>query len=73
LIRAHDLPVPYRIWQRKPIFKIAVDRQHFAENSREVGLRVGNTWRRALVTWFANPWPRIVQELQNGERLVEVR
>ena len=38
-----------------------------------VWLRVGNTSRRALLAWFTGVLPTMVNDLQNGERLVEVR
>ena len=38
-----------------------------------VWLRVGNTSRRALLAWFNSVLPAIISDLQNGERLVEVR
>jgi predicted nuclease of predicted toxin-antitoxin system len=37
-----------------------------------VWLRVGNTSNRGLLKWFAPLWPRIVEALERGERLVEV-
>ena len=40
-LRPHDLPALNRGGLRKPAFKDAVDRQHFAEESREVGGGVG--------------------------------
>lgn len=38
-----------------------------------VWLRVGNTSRRALISWLGPFLPAIVGDLQKGERLVEVR
>ena len=38
-----------------------------------VWLRVGNTSRRALLIWFTAFLPSIINDLQRGERLVEVR
>ncbi|MBI3874565.1 MAG: DUF5615 family PIN-like protein [Verrucomicrobia bacterium] len=38
-----------------------------------VWLRVGNTSRQALLTWFVSVLPTIISDLNNGERLVEVR
>lgn len=38
-----------------------------------VWLRIGNTSRRALLAWFERLLPIIVQKLQQGERLIEVR
>lgn len=38
-----------------------------------VGLRIGNTSRKALIQWFEPLLPQIVQHIQQGERLVEVR
>jgi predicted nuclease of predicted toxin-antitoxin system len=38
-----------------------------------VWLRVGNTSRRALLQWFEPLIPQIVEMLENGERLVELR
>ena len=38
-----------------------------------VWLRVGNTSRRALLSWFTGLLPTMVSDLQSGERLVEVR
>lgn len=38
-----------------------------------VWLRVGNTSRRALLDWFTPLLPAILRDLQEGERLVEVR
>jgi predicted nuclease of predicted toxin-antitoxin system len=37
-----------------------------------VWLRVGNCSNRALRTWFAPLLPKIVEAVQQGERLVEV-
>ena len=36
-------------------------------------LRIGNTSRRALLQWFEPLIPQIVQMLENGERLIELR
>jgi predicted nuclease of predicted toxin-antitoxin system len=38
-----------------------------------VWLRVGNTNRKALLQWFAPLLPEIVQLIQHGDRLIEVR
>ena len=38
-----------------------------------VWLRIGNTSRRALLQWFEPLIPQIVQMLENGERLIELR
>lgn len=38
-----------------------------------VWLRVGNTSRRALLEWFGPLIARIVQLIQQGDRLIEVR
>ena len=38
-----------------------------------VWLRIGNTSRRALLQWFEPLIPELVQLLNRGERLVEVR
>src|SRR5690606_6116403 len=37
-----------------------------------VWLRIGNTSRKALLQWFEPLLPRIVQLIQQGERLIEV-
>ena len=36
-------------------------------------LRIGNTSRRALLQWFESLIPQIVQMVENGERLIELR
>ena len=38
-----------------------------------VWLRVGNSSRRALLTWFEPLLPQIESLIQQGERLIEVR
>ncbi len=38
-----------------------------------VWLRVGNTSRRALLVWLARLLPKIEAEIDNGERIIEVR
>ncbi len=38
-----------------------------------VWLRMGNSSKGALLTWFAALLPSIVNQLETGERLVEVR
>lgn len=52
----------------------------FAERVRRGGpgpavvwLRVGNCSKQALMTWLEPLWPRVVRELEQGARLVEVR
>jgi predicted nuclease of predicted toxin-antitoxin system len=38
-----------------------------------VWLRIGNSSKRVLLTWFDPLLPLIVRKLQQGERLIEVR
>jgi predicted nuclease of predicted toxin-antitoxin system len=38
-----------------------------------IWLRIGNTSRKALLSWFEPLIPQIIQLIQQGERLVEVR
>lgn len=38
-----------------------------------VWLRVGNSSKRALEAWFLPLLPAIIEQLQAGERLIEVR
>ena len=38
-----------------------------------VWLRLGNTSRKALIRWFEPLLPQIVQHIQQGDRLIEVR
>lgn len=38
-----------------------------------VWLRIGNTSRRALLQWLDPLIPQIVQLIQNGDKLIEVR
>ena len=38
-----------------------------------IWLRIGNTSRRALLEWFEPMIPQIVQLIEQGERLIEVR
>jgi predicted nuclease of predicted toxin-antitoxin system len=38
-----------------------------------VWLRVGNSSKRALLTWLEPLWPAIIKKLEEGERLIEVR
>lgn len=38
-----------------------------------VWLRIGNTSRKALLQWFEPLLPQIVQHIQQGDRLIEVR
>jgi len=45
---------------------------HVDQGPKIIWLRVGNTSNRALLEWFAPLWPRIVEALDRGERLVEV-
>jgi predicted nuclease of predicted toxin-antitoxin system len=70
------------IWQRATATGAAIitKDEDFAEWVRRgrpgpsvVWLRVGNTSRRALLAWFTGVLPTMVKDLQNGERLVEVR
>lgn len=70
------------IWQRaiETSAVIITKDEDFAEWVRRgrpgpavVWLRVGNTSRRALLAWFTGVLPTVVKDLQNGERLVEVR
>jgi predicted nuclease of predicted toxin-antitoxin system len=37
-----------------------------------VWLRIGNTSRKALLTWFASMLPKIETALASGEKIVEV-
>lgn len=43
-----------------------------ADGPPVVWIRVGNTTRRALLTWFEGLLPQITQKLNAGENLVEV-
>ena len=70
------------IWQRAITTQsvILTKDEDFAEWVRRgrpgpavVWLRVGNTSRRALLDWFPPLLPAILRDLQEGERLVEVR
>ena len=70
------------IWQRAITTQavIITKDEDFAEWVRRgrpgpsvVWLRVGNTSRRELLDWFTPLLPAILRELQEGERLVEVR
>ena len=36
-------------------------------------LRIGNSSKRALVTWLEPRWPAMVRQLEQGDRLIEVR
>ena len=36
-------------------------------------LRIGNCSRRALLSWFAPLLPAILREIEQGQRLIEVR
>jgi predicted nuclease of predicted toxin-antitoxin system len=45
---------------------------HVGHGPKIVWLRVGNTSNRALMEWVVPLWPRIVEALNRGERLVEV-
>jgi hypothetical protein len=38
-----------------------------------VWVRVGNTSRRASLDWFAPALPEIIQMIERGERLIELR
>jgi predicted nuclease of predicted toxin-antitoxin system len=38
-----------------------------------VWLRLGNTSRKALIQWFEPLLPQIVDHIQQGDRLIEVR
>lgn len=38
-----------------------------------VWLRIGNTRRQALLSWFAGMFPRVIAALDHGWTLVEVR
>ncbi|WP_343162106.1 DUF5615 family PIN-like protein [Phragmitibacter flavus] len=38
-----------------------------------VWLRIGNTSRRALLNWFEPLLPQIIQLIQQGDQLIEVR
>ena len=38
-----------------------------------VWLRVGNTSRRALLQWFEPLLPQVIQLIEQGDRLIEVR
>lgn len=36
-------------------------------------LRCGNTTNRALATWIGERWARVLELLEGGERLIELR
>ena len=38
-----------------------------------VWLRIGNSSKRALLAWLEPLWPAVVHQLEQGDRLVEVR
>ena len=38
-----------------------------------VWLRIGNCTNRVLFAWLGPLWPEIVQQLESGQRVVEVR
>ena len=38
-----------------------------------VWLRIGNSSRKELLDWFALMLPKIIKELERGERLIEVQ
>jgi len=38
-----------------------------------VWLRIGNSTNRTLISWLEPRWPTVVQLLNDGDRLVEVR
>ena len=38
-----------------------------------VWLRIGNTSNQALLTWLLPLWPDIINRIQSGDNLVEVR
>ena len=38
-----------------------------------IWLRIGNCTNRVLFAWLEPRWPRILQLLNDGQRLIEVR
>ena len=38
-----------------------------------VWLRIGNTTNRVLIQWLSPRWPEVVDHLNAGDRLIEVR
>lgn len=43
------------------------------DQAQVVWIRLGNTTKRGLLQWFAPLLPSIVEALERGERLVEVK
>jgi predicted nuclease of predicted toxin-antitoxin system len=48
----------------------ALDRK---DSSRVVWLRIGNSTNRVLLAWLEPLWPEVIRQLQEGQRVIEVR
>ena len=78
LAQGKDTPV-WRHAQAQGAVLISKD-EDFAEWVRRgrpgpqvVWLRIGNSTKRELFAWLEPLWPAILRQLQQGDRLIEVR
>ncbi len=78
LAQSKDTPVWHYAQQHGAI--IITKDDDFAEWVRRgrpgpavIWLRIGNSSKRTLLNWLEPLWPVIVRQLEQGERLIEVR
>lgn len=43
------------------------------DSARVVWLRIGNSTNQALFAWLEPLWPEVVRQLEQGQRIIEVR
>ena len=43
------------------------------DGARVVWLRIGNSTNRALFAWLESLWPEVIRQLEQGQRVIEVR
>jgi predicted nuclease of predicted toxin-antitoxin system len=43
------------------------------DGARVVWLRIGNSTNRALFAWLGSLWPEVIRQLEQGQRVIEVR
>jgi predicted nuclease of predicted toxin-antitoxin system len=75
---ADDSPIwDYALKREAVIVTKDEDFPHRLSQSREtpviVWLRIGNTSRRALLQWFEPVIPQVVELIERGDKLIEVR
>lgn len=43
------------------------------DGARAVWLRIGNSTNRAPFAWLESLWPEVIRQLEQGQRVIEVR